>query len=312
MGAVHDLLLLRGEAAARAQADGDRRAVEAAIRFMSDDDLETAFVFSGWAQAALPHKRLPDNAPWQLRTDHMTLLVEPGRRVVPSGPPVDVGVPYGSRARLILIYLQTEALRTGKREVELGGSLREWLGRMGIAAGGKSIKDVREQAERLARCRISFHVIRGNHVGLVNQNIVEDTLFLSEHSGHGQGSLFAETATLSDAFYKQLQRHPVPVQEAAIRAISNNSMALDLYVWLAYRLHSLSAPKPISWRALHAQLGASFARIDNFRQTFKENLNLALAVYPEATVDVEAEGLVLRPSRPPVAPRLIQGSKLPR
>jgi hypothetical protein len=44
-----------------------------------------------------------------------------------------VGVPFGSRARLILLYLQTQALRSRSREVELGRSMREWLRRMGIA-----------------------------------------------------------------------------------------------------------------------------------------------------------------------------------
>ena len=28
------------------------------------------------------------------------------------------------------------------------------------------------------------------------------------------------------------------------------AMAIDIYVWLAYRLHSLSAPVPISWSAV--------------------------------------------------------------
>jgi hypothetical protein len=68
---------------------------------------------------------------------------------MPNGPPVRVGVPYGSRARLILIYLQSEALRTNSREVELGRSLRVWLGRMGIPIGGKSMAEVRDQAERI-------------------------------------------------------------------------------------------------------------------------------------------------------------------
>ncbi|WP_414644715.1 replication protein RepA, partial [Bradyrhizobium sp.] len=45
----------------------------------------------------------------------------------------------------------------------------------------------------------------------------------------GQGSLFLETATLSDGFYKQLQQHSVPLEEAAVRAVANNSMALDIY-----------------------------------------------------------------------------------
>lgn len=33
------------------------------------------------------------------------LLVEPGRRAVRDGIPIAVGVPYGSKARLIMLYL---------------------------------------------------------------------------------------------------------------------------------------------------------------------------------------------------------------
>ena len=303
MGSVHNLIEARGRQTALREAD-DRRVVEAALQFMSDEDTDAAFVYSGWAQSALPHKRLPDDRDWVLETDHVTLLVEGGKRVV-NGVPIPIGVPFGSRARLILIYLQTEALRTGSREVELGGSLREWIARMGISIGGKTTKEIREQAERIARCRMSFQVTRGGRTGLVNQSIVDTAMFVEDASEAGQGSLFAEVAKLSEGFFEQLKKHPVPVQEAAIRALSNNSMALDAYVWLAYRLHSLTAPKPISWRALHAQLGAGFSRLDHFRTKFRESLALALAVYPDAKVDDDGKGLTLHPSRPPVAPRLI-------
>ena len=104
---------------------------------MASEGLKQRVPFSGWAQAALPHKRLEDDAAWQVTTDRVTLIVEPGRRPSPAGP-VYVGVPYGSRARLIMLYLQSEALRTNSREVSLGSSLREWLRRMGIAPGGNS------------------------------------------------------------------------------------------------------------------------------------------------------------------------------
>ena len=70
-----------------------------------------------------------------------------------------------------------------------------------------------------------------------------------------QPGLFVDTAKLSEGFYDQLRRHPVPVEEAAIRALANNSLALDVYCWLAYRLHSLSVQKTVSWKALHGQFG---------------------------------------------------------
>jgi hypothetical protein len=64
-----------------------------------------------------------------------------------------VGVPYGSRARLILLYLQTEAVRMNCREVELGRSLHAWLCRLEIPIGGKQMASVRDQAGRISRCR---------------------------------------------------------------------------------------------------------------------------------------------------------------
>jgi hypothetical protein len=153
--------------------DVDRRVVEAAASYMADEDNGIGFVYSGWTQAALPHRRLNDDQTWQITSDHVKLLIEPGRRASDFGEPTWVGVPYGSRARLIMLYLQTEALRTNSREIELGKSLRAWLTRLGISIGGKSLKDVREQAERISRCRLTFHIQTAGRAGLVNQNIMD-------------------------------------------------------------------------------------------------------------------------------------------
>ena len=304
MGTVHQLIEAGGKKAAL-EADLDRRVVEAAAQYMADEEQGIGFLYSGWCQAALPHRRLPDGQSWQIKSERITLAVEPGLRPDEDGALVPSGVAYGSRARLIFLYLQSTAIRTNSREIELGGSLREWLTRMGIPQGGKSQKDVREQAERISRCRFTFHIQQGNgRVGLVNQNVVDTAMFVSsDDSGSGQGSLFVETARLSEVFFDLLQKHPVPVEEAAIRAINNNSVALDLYAWMAYRLHSLNKPTPVSWTALKGQFGNGVGRMDNFRARFLENLRLALAVYRDARVEVEERGLVLHPSRPPIQAR---------
>ena len=281
----------------------DRRVVEAAAAYMAVEDGEIGFLYSGWAQSGLPHKRLADNASWQVRTDHVSLVVQPGLRHTLTGDPIAVGVPYGSRARLICLFLQSEALRTNSREVELGRSLHSWLKKLDISIGGKSMAAVRDQAERISRCRMSFQIRQGSRTGLVNQNILDTAMFVDDDST--QGSLFVERAKLSELFFEQLKRHPVPIEEAAIKSISNNSMAIDVYCWLAYRLHALTVPTPISWKALHAQFGNGIARIDKFRQCFKDTLDLALSVYPEAKVEVEGRGVTLKPSRPPVSPKVV-------
>lgn len=304
MGTVHDILAVQGRQGALAL-DLDREIVEAASAYMADEDSGIGFLYSGWCQAALPHKRLPDDKGWQIESERVALVVEPGMRLGPSGgDPLPVGVPYGSRARLILLYLQSEALRTGCREVMLGRSLRQWLGKLGINAGGNDMRAVREQAERLSYCRLTFHVRSGDRVGMLKENIVDTAMFVRSDDCK-QGSLFCETAKLSDGFFEQLRRHPVPLEDAALRAISNNSQALDIYCWLAYRLHALPAPRPVSWTALKAQFGKGVGRLDIFRRRFRPNLQLALAVYPAAKVEVGEAGLVLHTSRPPVAPKQI-------
>jgi Plasmid encoded RepA protein len=303
MGKVHDILEERGRQGALL-ADFDRMVIEAASSYLGDEENGIGFLYSGWCQAALPHRRLANEEGWQIESERMALVVEPGMRPTPSGRPEPVGVPYGSRARLIMIYLQSEAIRTQSREIVLGRSLREWLAKMGIPIGGKSLKDVRDQCERISRCRLSLTIRHGSRVGLTNQNVVDTAMFIDGEQP-GQGSLFTETARLSEGFYDQLRRHPVPLQDAAIRAIANNSMALDVYAWLAYRLHSLDKPRPISWKAVKAQFGAGYARLDHFKNNFRPTLSLALAVYPDARVDEDdrGAGLVLYPSKPPVPSR---------
>lgn len=308
MGTVHDLLEAQGKQVTRATVKGRRgpRSVEAASNWAADEDIGTGYMYSGWCQTSLPHKRPSDNAAiWKLETDSMTLLVEPGVQVVPGGEPIHVGVPFGAIARLILIYLQSEALRTGSRDVELGGSLRGFLGRLGISVGGKTTKLVREQAERISRCRLTFHANRHGGSLLVNQNIVDVAMFVAEPAQTGQGTLFVETARLSEVFFNQLRRHAVPLDEAAIRHIKNSSMALDVYCWLAYRLHSLTQPKHITWAALAGQFGAGIKLRKHFKASFLENLELAMAVYREAKVEETENGLLLHPSPPPVR-KLVQ------
>ncbi len=57
---------------------------------------------------------------------------------------------------MILLYLQTQAVRTNSREVELGRSMRDWLGRMGLSWGGETGRALREQAARIAACSLKF------------------------------------------------------------------------------------------------------------------------------------------------------------
>ena len=302
---VRQLVLVHGHREARTRVPPERKAlVDIAAAVMADEAGGIGITYAGFALTALPHKRLTDDAAWEKTGHRVRLLIEPGRRGGGTGQATFIGVPYGAYARMILLYLQTQAVRTNSREVELGRSLRDWLGRMGITVGGKTARTLREQAARIAACSLKFFWEGEDASGWTRGGIVASGFRFRAAEGE-QDSLWEDRVVLDEAFWRALRDHPVPLREAAIRQLRDRSMSLDLYVWLAYRLHTLARPMPVSWPALRAQFGAGYAEAHTFRRDFRKALAPAVAAYPEARVELEDGGVVLHPSRPPVAPRLV-------
>ena len=297
---VHQLVLVHGRERAREMVDARTRPlVDIAAEVLSDDTQRIGISYTGFCLTALPHKRLPDDQPWEKKGHKVTLLVEPGR--LQHGGKIKLfGVPYGARARMILLYLQTQAIRTSSREVELGRSMRDWMERMGLAVGGETAHALREQAARISACSLKFFWENAGSDGFERGAIVRSGLrFQAEDSA--QGLLWEDRVVLDEAFYAALRNHPVPVLEAAIRQLRDRSMSLDIYVWLAWRCHQIGKATPISWPAVHAQFGAGFKATRQFKPRFIEALEAALAAYPEARVYLDEKAITLYPARPPIA-----------
>jgi hypothetical protein len=89
-----------------------------------------------------------------------------------------------------------------------------------------------------------------------------------------------------------------------LKALSKSPMALDIYVWLTYRMSYLRRDTTIPWPALQAQFGADYERTRDFKTAFVEHLRKVLTVYPDAKVQPVEHGLVLHPS-PPHVPRIV-------
>ncbi|WP_207460738.1 replication protein RepA [Azospirillum sp. SYSU D00513] len=305
MGTLHELIRTHGlEDARRLVPEQERPFVDLAAEALATESKALGITYAGFCLTSLPHKALPDEQHWERAGHKVKLLIEPGRLPDSDGGTRLYGVPYGSRARLILLYLQTRAIQTGSPEVELGGSMRDWMSRMNVSTGGKSYKDVREQANRISACNLTFIWDRGNRKSeFAKDSIVKGGIQLYDTDDEQQLRLWVDTVRLSDSFFRALREHPVPIWEPAVKLISNKSMAIDLYIWLAYRLHVLSAATPVTWVALHGQFGAGYKNVFQFKPRFLDALKAALAVYPDAKVTVDETGITLLPSRAPVPER---------
>ncbi|MDO9713731.1 replication protein RepA [Paracraurococcus lichenis] len=291
---------------------------------------DLAFLHSGLCQTCLPHSRPDSNRDvWRRRSGRLTLIVQPGVLDTPMKPAgrgkrgeakaaakaddqesMYVGVPYGSKARLILIYLQSEGIRD--RVVQMGDSLSAWMRSLGLAVtGGErgTITAVREQVLRIARCSFSFHWSEVSDEG--DRTIVTDARLVDGMElwrGVSDRSQWPRQVVLSEAFHAHLREHAVPLDQRAIAHLSGNSLGLDLYTMLAYRLPRLKAPLLLRWSQLMEQLGAEDP--SNFSRRVKAILPDVLDGYPGAKIEVSRNGLTLQPSKPAVQRTMVNGLRL--
>lgn len=297
MAEIHQLILLNGIEEARRQAlsKHERMVVEAAYQVLSDDAERMGFTYSGFALTSLPHKP-PETTTWRREGHNLTLVLQAGV----DRNEKSLGLPYGSYARFILLFLQSEAIRTRSREIELGRSMKVWLGSMGLSIGGKTYKQVNEQARRISGCTLTFYADRTGAQIRSRGGFVKSEITMTNVTGD-QPALWQDRVMLDEDFYRALSEHPVPVSETALRAIGPRSMVIDVYIWLAYRLHALKRDVDVGWPALYGQFGAGFKSIKRFKQHFADCVALAVAAYPEARVSISSRGMVLQPSRPAIA-----------
>jgi Plasmid encoded RepA protein len=299
MAEVHQLIRQQGIEEARRQAatKHERLVVEAAFQVLSEDAEKMGFSYSGFALTSLPHKPQRESI-WRREGHTITLVLQSGADRAGKL----LGLPYGSYARYILLFLQSQAVKTGSREIELGRSMRVWLGNMGLSIGGTTYKLVNEQARRISGCTLTFFADRGKSELMRRGGFVDGAITMTDVLGDQPG-LWQERVLLNEEFYRALREHPVPLAESALRAIGPRSMVIDIYIWLCYRLHALCKEVEIGWPALHGQFGAGYGRLRDFRADFMAGLELAVAAYPDARVAIGDRGVILRPSRPAIAER---------
>jgi hypothetical protein len=281
---------------------------------ISDDDL--SFCHSGLCQTALPHKQPDSNdAIWQRQSGRFHLMISPGVIRSVDGKAVRVGVPYGTRARLIMIFLQSEGVKS--RIVHLGSSMAAWIRSLGLPVSGGprgTIQSIRQQALRIARCEFTMQWTASSSDG-ENQTIIKDQRLVSGMSlwaspDGGTDEKWSATIELAPDFHQHLQEHAVPLVKDAIAYLKDNSLGLDLYTLFAYRLQRLQRPMLMRWTMLRQQTGSDVTRISHLAQRVKAVLPDVLNVYPDAAVEITRYGLKLFPSKPPVAKTMVRGVRL--
>jgi hypothetical protein len=279
--------------------------LDASVAIRTDPPQKVDFLHTIQCQIGLPYKNPGDNVrEWDRKQGHASLRIEAGSAIDPHGNFVHVGLPYGEKPRLVLIHLASEAVRTGNPVVDVENTMTSFARSLGLETNGKQLKGLKDQLARLASATIRMGVVEEGRAVQVNTQFVSafDLWFPKQAD---QRVLWPATVRLSEEYFQSLGKHAVPLDHRAVAALSSSSMALDIYAWLAQRLHRVPVGKPqqITWLSLNEQFGQGFTRLRDFRRNFLQILLQVHAAYPQARFEVGEVGLTLSNSPPPVAPR---------
>ena len=316
------------EAKRQAATPKDVHLLDVAQAALLDDGKDISFLHRGFCHCGLPVRKRDNQNTWTRSDGAFTISVSGSSFGVASGEEIYVGLPYGTKASLLAVYLASEVknpnLRPNDRTIHFG-RISEWLRDAGVYAscGAKgSIQSTKEQLVRLAFANFTMTLNRaGEKTWFHSEKLIESGCLATgdlEAFAHGEyGKLsWPDHVTLTHNAYERMVTQAIPIATQRLQAISHSASAIDFFVWLSYRLPRIPEGDDIlvTWQALSNQFGdAPFP--SRFRQFYLDSLKLALAAYPEANVDITDEGLVLRHSDPSVPRRTliaVNGGKLLR
>ena len=221
----------------------------------------------------------------------------------------DNKLPFGNVPRLLLAWLCTEAVRTKSRELVLGRSLSEFMGKVGMASVGGARTRLRNQMKRLFRCQIELIHEHEHGDRSIASRVADRTEFWWNERKPNARTLWDSKIRLGEDFFQEIVRHPVPLDLNILKALSRSPLGLDLYLWVAYRTFTLKRPIRLSWPRLYRQFGVDPAKADDnrtvqdFRKDCLRELKKIKTAWPDLNYYTPKGVLQLYPSKPAITPR---------
>lgn len=278
-----------------------RRLVDSSLAIQAADTDRPEYLHALLCQLGLPRSQQATRT-FQRTSGNASLLLEAGQVAVGLGKWKELPLPYGTHPRLVLYHLCSEAVRTQSAVVDVGGSLREFLRRIGVANGGTAFSRFKAQMTALSVCRMTLAMFADGRMKQVSATPI-DSFDAWLHPDPSQGQLWPDVIELHPKFYETLAEHAVPLDPRAISALQGSALCLDLYTWLAHRLCRIRKQDGVklSWGNLREQFGQEYKTAKDFKKVFRPALHKVCAAYPSARVsEMEIGGIRLMPSPPPV------------
>ena len=284
------------------------RLIEAADEIAMGEELSPTYQHTVLCQTSLPYRRTPERV--LERTNGRTKLrVEAGTAYSEREDAwIELPLPFGPKARLVLIHLNTAAIITQSNVIDVGDSMSAYFSRVlspkrgeSRALNGREIRGMKAQLSALAAADMRI-AVGGSFQKQGRASIISEfNLWFPKASN--QRILWPSTVTLSLDYYQSLVNHAVPLDPRAVAALSHSAMGLDIYAWLSQRLWRIptNTEAIVPWVSLQEQFGTNYHSIRKFRQVFLRTFRSVLTQYPKAQSRPSSKGLHLKLSPPPIS-----------
>lgn len=267
------------------------------------DPQDLRHIHSVLALCGLPYTRQSlDVRRYERKQGRMSLTVHAGELKDPTGESIVQPLPYGSRARLLMLHLCSEAVRQKSPTIQIEDSLTAFIRAIGYPVTGGprgTLTAFKQQLNALAACRLQFGMWDGKRARNINA-VPFNEIDVWMPDNPGQRILWPSTITFSTDFFNSLKTHALPVNVDAVRTFSNSSRKLDLLFWLGYRLNTIKKPLAISWAALKEQFGESYSRERDFRARFATEIEELKDAFPRLQIELSETGIVIARQGPDV------------
>ncbi len=285
-----------------------KRLIDAGEEIFKADPEGITFQHTVLCQTVLPYRNPGMNVrTWDRRQGDISLRIEAGSAEHPETKEwVELGLPYGQKARLVTMHINAEAMRKQSAEIELDDSMTAFMKRLqGRKPTGPEIGKFKEQIGNLSAATLRFAGPAQDRRIQVNATVIE-SFDLWFPKNKKQRVLWPSIIQLSDRYFQSLMVHAVPLDERAVAGLKQSARALDVYCWLAQRLHRVpESGQFIPWTALKEQFGQGLGRIDRFRSQFLDVLGMVRCAYPASRFTTDGQGMALQNSPPPVKKRMV-------
>lgn len=259
-------------------------------------------IHSVLALCGLPYRRPKDeDSDYSREYGKNSLVVQAGYLKDPeTGRMEKQGIPYGPKARLLMLHICTMAIRQNSHEITVEDSMSAFIRELGFpVTGGKrgTIAQFKEQLRRLAAARMQIGLWNGDRALTVNSQPIEAfDVWLPKDPA--QRVIWNSKLYLDKTFFHSLKEHALPINIMALRGVAQSAKQIDIMLWLGYRMRTIKKPYLIVWDRLKEQFGSEISRQRKMKETFTEDLKAIRELYPKLPVQLEERGLRLFPADP--------------